>query len=184
MALVRKLVSLGHSAREKSKTKVRQPLASAFIKLATGHEYGMLNAYKDVIREELNVKRLEYATGGHERTVLESPHYASETDSNHLVAVDTRLTDELRHEGLARDLVRRIQNLRKEAGFDVADRIRLCYRASPGMEKAIRAFGDYIRQEVLATEMTAGGAEAGEVKKEFKISGETVGVALTRTGKP
>jgi len=183
MALVRKLVSLGHSAREKSKTKVRQPLASAFIKLATGHEYGMLDAYRDVIREELNVKRVEYATAGHERSVLESPHYASETDGNHLVAVNTELTEELRHEGLARDLVRRIQNLRKEAGFDVADRIRLSYKASPGMQKAIQAFGDYIRQEVLGTEMTAGDAEAGEARKDFKISGETVSVALTRTGK-
>jgi isoleucyl-tRNA synthetase len=183
MALVRKLVSLGHSAREKSKSKVRQPLASAFIKLATGHEYGMLDAYKDVIREELNVKRVEYATAGHEHSVLESPHYVSETDGNHLVAVNTELTEELRHEGLARDLVRRIQNLRKEAGFDVADRIRLSYKASPGMEKAIQAFGDYIRQEVLAVEMTAGGAEAGEASKDFKMSGETVSVALTRTGK-
>jgi isoleucyl-tRNA synthetase len=184
MALVRKLVSLGHAAREKSKTKVRQPLAAAFIKLATGHEYGMLDAYKDVIREELNVKRVEYAVGGHERAVLESPHYVSETDSNHLVAVDTQLSDELRHEGLARELVRRVQNLRKEAGFDVADRITLNYQAGAGMEKAIQAFGDYIRQEVLAVKMTSGGTESGEAKKEFKISGETVGVALTRTGKP
>jgi len=183
MALVRKLVSLGHSAREKSKTKVRQPLACVFIKLATGHEYGMLDAYKDVIREELNVKRVEYATAGHERGVLESPHYASETDGNHLVAVNTELTEELRHEGLARELVRRIQNLRKEAGFNVADRIRLCYQAGAGMEKAILAFADYIRQEVLAQEMTAGNADDGEARKEFKISGETVGVALTRTGR-
>jgi isoleucyl-tRNA synthetase len=183
MALVRKLVSLGHSAREKSKTKVRQPLASAFVKLATGHEYGMLDAYKEIVREELNVKRIEYATSGHERTVLESPRYVSETDGNHLVAVNTELTDELRHEGLARELVRRIQNLRKEAGFDVADRIRLEYRAGPTVGRAISAFEGYVRQEVLATEMVAGEAGTGEARKDFKIGGETVGVALTRTGR-
>jgi hypothetical protein len=177
--LVRKLVSLGHAAREKAKIKVRQPLACAFICLATGHEYGMLDSYRDSIREELNVKRIEYATANHAPTILASADYVSETDENHWVAVNVRLTDELRNEGLARELVRRVQNLRKEAGFDVADRILLSYTATPGMAQAIAAFSDYIQQEVLAPEMKPV-EEPGEKTKEFQISGEKVKITVTR----
>ena len=184
MDLVRKLVSLGHAAREKSKTKVRQPLSSVFIRLDTGHEYAMLDAYRDAIREELNVKRVEYATAAHAPQDLTREPYVSETDGHHLVAVNTLLTDDLRHEGLAREVVRRIQNLRKEAGFDVADRILLGYEASPGIEAALRNYGDYVRQEVLAVEMKASAAEPGERTREFKIGPEKLKVTITRTTKP
>jgi isoleucyl-tRNA synthetase len=180
MALVRRLVSLGHAAREKAKVKVRQPLSSVFIRLATGHEYGMLDAYRDVIREELNVKRVEYAGIAHEPPAVESSDYVAETDREHLVAVNTTLTPELRHEGLARELVRRIQNLRKEAGFDVADRIRVNYTASRGLERAIHEFQNYVREEVLATELTGEGELPGERTKEFKFDGERVKVTIAR----
>ena len=127
----------------------------------------------------MNVKRIEYATAEHAPAILESPDYVSETDENHWVAVNIKLTDELRNEGLARELVRRVQNLRKEAGFDVADRIRLNYTATAGMAQAIQAFSDYIQQEVLAPELRPV-EEPGEKTKEFQISGEKVKVTVTR----
>jgi isoleucyl-tRNA synthetase len=194
MALVRKLVSLGHAAREKAGIKVRQPLASVFIQLATGHEYGMLDAYREMIKEELNVKKIVYAAPQQEKgegirekgeispfALRLSPfRYVSETDDSHVVAVNVELTDELRNEGLARELVRRVQNLRKEAGFDVADRIRLSCAATPAMTRAIQAFGDYIRQEVLAVAIERGAGTAGEMTKDFKIGGEQVTVTVAR----
>jgi isoleucyl-tRNA synthetase len=184
MALVRKLVSLGHAAREKAKVKVRQPLATAFIRLATGHEYAMLDAYRETIREELNVKKVEYATAAHAPHDLSAPPYAGETDGQHIVAVNTALTDELRSEGLAREVVRRVQTLRKEAGFNVEDRISLYYDATPGVEQALRVFGDYVRQEVLAREIKPGAALPGERTKEFNIGTEKLKVTIARTAQP
>jgi isoleucyl-tRNA synthetase len=83
-----------------------------------------------------------------------------ESDGVVTVALDTELTDELRAEGLAREFVNRIQNMRKESGFQVTDRIRILYRSEDLMlAKTLGTFGDYIKIETLAQEITeeAGG---------------------------
>ncbi|MEJ7659657.1 MAG: DUF5915 domain-containing protein [Hymenobacter sp.] len=77
------------------------------------------------------------------------------TDGPLTVALDVTLTDELRQEGLARELVNRLQNLRKDSGLDVQDRIRVALPAGAPAElrAAVAAFGDYIREEVQATSL-------------------------------
>jgi len=69
------------------------------------------------------------------------------------VALDTHLTDELISEGRARELVNRIQNLRKDAGFEVTDRISIFFRAGESLAGVIDRFGDYLRRETLAREI-------------------------------
>jgi len=77
-----------------------------------------------------------------------------------VVALDTTLNDELIAEGLAREFVNRIQNLRKEKGFDVVDRINISYdTTSPTLQSAFESMKDYIQDETLATEFTR--VEAG-----------------------
>jgi isoleucyl-tRNA synthetase len=96
-------------------------------------------------------------------------------ESGTVVAVDTTLTEELIQEGLVRDLVRMIQNLRKESGFNVDDRITIEYQAEGQLAAAIASHEDYIRQETLANSLTA--SNDGEFTSE-KISGETAGLRL------
>jgi len=80
------------------------------------------------------------------------PGWLVATDGPLTVALDVTLTDELRQEGLARELVNRLQNLRKDSGLDVQDRIavRLSAAAPAALQAAVAAFGDYIREEVQA----------------------------------
>ena len=78
------------------------------------------------------------------------------------VALDVTLDDNLRAEGLARELVNRIQNLRKDAGLDITDRIRLSVTAGKEVRRALDANLDYIRAETLATDVLWTEAEAGE----------------------
>ncbi|SFU60916.1 Isoleucyl-tRNA synthetase [Porphyromonadaceae bacterium KHP3R9] len=66
------------------------------------------------------------------------------------VALDITVTDELRKEGIARELVNRIQNLRKSKDFDITDRIAVRVSSNPSFDRAITDFGDYIRAQVLA----------------------------------
>ena len=74
-------------------------------------------------------------------------------DSNFLtVAIETEISPELRQEGLARELIRRIQDFRKQADFDISDRISLVYKASPLLKEAIIAHQDYIKEETLSLE--------------------------------
>ena len=68
----------------------------------------------------------------------------------------TELTPELISEGLAREFVRRVQDLRKTGDLDIADRINLYYTATPGLQKAVEEFRDYIMAETLALSLVEG----------------------------
>jgi isoleucyl-tRNA synthetase len=92
-------------------------------------------------------------------------------------ALDTTLTDELITEGWAREIVSKVQNLRKELQFDVADRIHVQYTGSDELRKAIRQQGEKIAAEVLALSMTEG--EAPEMH-EVEINGQTARFALKK----
>lgn len=90
----------------------------------------------------------------------------------HLAALRTELTPELRREGSARDLVRRIQDLRKLAGFNLGDRIRLQIAASPGLEEAIREHREVILRETLAVELESGGLPEGVRARKIQFDNE------------
>jgi len=75
------------------------------------------------------------------------------SEGAYLAAIVTDISPELRDEGLSRELVRRVQDARKQSGFDISDRIRIFYTASAGLENAISVHKDYIMMETLAVEM-------------------------------
>ena len=82
--------------------------------------------------------------------------YACEADGGYLAALDTKLDEDLIDEGLAREVVRSIQDARKQAGLDVSDRIVLGVSGSSGVERALDAHRDYITAETLATQWSVG----------------------------
>ena len=81
------------------------------------------------------------------------PGWKSAAENGLTVALDVSLTPELEAEGVARDLVNRIQHLRKEKDFNVTDRIRVLLQDHPAIRPAVALFGDYISAEVLADEL-------------------------------
>ncbi|KUG05975.1 isoleucine--tRNA ligase [Solirubrum puertoriconensis] len=90
------------------------------------------------------------------------PGWLVATDGPLTVALDVTLTDELRHEGIARELVNRLQNLRKDSGLEVQDKIRVTLGANqPELVQAVEAFGEYIRTETqaLSLDLTNGLAD-------------------------
>ncbi len=82
------------------------------------------------------------------------PGWEVATDGTVTVALDVTVTDELRREGIARDVVNRIQNLRKERGFNITDKIRLQFAPNPATDEALDTFADYISRQVLATKLS------------------------------
>jgi isoleucyl-tRNA synthetase len=92
-------------------------------------------------------------------------------DKGVTVAVDATITPELRAEGLAREVVRRIQTMRKEAGFSIDDRITTSYTAEGELAEVMAAWGDYIRAETLTTQLVAGPAPAGAYSESHTIEG-------------
>lgn len=92
-----------------------------------------------------------------------------ESEEGVTVAIDTELSDELIAEGLAREFVNRIQNMRKDAGFDVTDRIKIVFNGSKKLIDAVNSFSKYVSNETLAEDLVAGENSNGGVKQDWKI---------------
>jgi isoleucyl-tRNA synthetase len=211
MDLVRRVASLGLSAREQANLKVRQPLARVLVYVDQAG--GLSDDLAAIVMDELNVKTLTFVHEAGQlvdykllpnlkllgprlgKLVPALRQALAEADAGTLVArleagenitvqagdrqieltpgevlvqtepveglavvadrmltvgVDTVISDDLAAEGLARELVRRVQNLRKAADFDIADRITLFYQAEGKVHRVFQQWADYIKAETLA----------------------------------
>ncbi|MBK8420244.1 isoleucine--tRNA ligase [Candidatus Villigracilis saccharophilus] len=241
MNLVMKLVSLGHSARQKANRKVRQPLAAAAFSVGTATERKALMNNVDIVSDELNVKEvrlldsateavshtikpfskqlgqkygnkfpaiqkailsmnaeevastfmagkaLEVTAGGETFQIISEEvevkaqaksGFAVAEDGAYVAALVTELTSELVQEGLAREFVRRVQDLRKAAELDVADRIEMFVETTPGLRSAIEAHQEYITSETLTSNLsfTTPPEDSSVVEDEFEAEKVKVGI--------
>ena len=216
MDYAQRICSLALSLRKREKIRVRQPLQKLLLPVLDEAFIAQVESVKDLIINEINVKKLEYITdssgliskkakanfktlgkrlGKQMRDVANAvealtneqisaierdgtytvtlanetvditpddllistedlPGWSVATEGTLTVALDTTLTDVLLAEGTARDLVSRIQSIRKERDFDMADRITLGIEAHPSIRAAVEQFGAYIQAEVLANTLT------------------------------
>ncbi|MFK7899881.1 MAG: isoleucine--tRNA ligase [Cyclobacteriaceae bacterium] len=213
MGLAQKISSLVHSIRKQEKLKVRQPLAKILIPVINDQMKENIEAVKELIQTEVNIKTIEYADRDNQLLVknckpnfrklgkqfgpkmkavaavingLDQPQiqelekndslaidlegekvmltledveisfkdiegWKVATDGEMTVALDINLTEELEKEGIAREVVNRIQNLRKDIGLDVQDKIQVVLQEqTPQFNEAITLFSDYISREVQA----------------------------------
>jgi isoleucyl-tRNA synthetase len=104
------------------------------------------------------------------------------SEGPYLAALKTDLTPELAREGLAREFVRRVQELRKQAALDIADRIHLFAAASPALAAAIRDHRESIMGETLAVDLTLETPPAGAITVETGFDGEPVKIGLKKAG--
>ncbi|MCF0130608.1 MAG: isoleucine--tRNA ligase [Pseudobutyrivibrio sp.] len=110
-------------------------------------------------------------------TVTQADGYVTDGDNYVSVVLDTNLTDELIEEGFVRELVSKIQTMRKEAGFEVMDRIQIGYTGSDRIAAIFAANKDTICGEVLADDAVA---SDGQYAKEWNINGEKVTLSVTK----
>jgi len=106
--------------------------------------------------------------------------YSVASEGAYVAALVTELTPELIEEGLAREFVRRLQDLRKTADLDIADRIRVAYSASELLSRAVSTFKTYIMTETLAVELASGEVPESWVQVEDDFDGEHVCIALEK----
>ncbi len=107
--------------------------------------------------------------------------WAGASEGQTIVMIDKRLTPDLKNEGIARDIVRNVQNLRKDAGLDIADRIKLSLVSdSQAIDLAIEAFSDYIAAETLASDVTTKPMTDQLQSVEAKIAGDALVFSLSK----
>jgi isoleucyl-tRNA synthetase len=105
------------------------------------------------------------------------------SDAGYTVALDPKLDDALREEGLARELVNRIQRLRKDSGLEITDRISLGVYGPEPVERAVAAWREFIAGETLALDVQTGAGMDGakfDVAKDVDVDGLAVRIALSR----
>jgi len=125
-------------------------------------------------------KRIEIHPDEVEVLTRPKGNYAIAEENNILVAIDTRITDDLRREGLARDIVRRIQNQRKEANFKIADWIETYYETGPELTRVFEEFKDYIANETLSRVIRRSEPPEEAYIATYKIGGETLKIGLVK----
>ena len=140
MAAARRVVETGHALREQAKIKVRQPLTEM-----RSNEPDLGSELADLIADELNVKQVRFGLAQNE--------------------LDTEMTPALEMEGLAREIVRAVQAMRKTSGLELSDRIELFYATDDELvKKTMIEFAEYIQGETLAV----------EIKEDAKLAKDAV----------
>jgi isoleucyl-tRNA synthetase len=129
----------------------------------------------DLAGEQVTVTPADF-----EITSEDMPGWLVASEGKLTVALDITVTDELRREGVARELINRIQNIRKESGFEVTDKIKVEIEAKELVAGAIEQFASYIASQTLATEVKAAAAPQGEIVAQSDVDDEPLTIAVTR----
>jgi isoleucyl-tRNA synthetase len=111
------------------------------------------------------------------------PGLAVASDKYITVGIDAALTPELKAEGQAREIVRRVQDMRKKAGFNIEDRITTCYQAEGALAVVFTTWGDYIASETLTTQLLNAPPTEGAYVEQHKVEGETLVLAVKQDKK-
>jgi isoleucyl-tRNA synthetase len=133
----------------------------------------------DSIEVSLNGDKFEILPEEVEVIVQAKEGFSTASEGPYLAALTTELTHELKLEGLAREFVRRVQNLRKSADLNVNDRIRVQYTSSQLMAEAVEVHETYISEETLAEELKQAKKPTGEFQEEYVFGDEKLVVAIS-----
>ena len=232
MAMAQKITSMVLALRRKVSIKVRQPLQAIMIPAVDDEQRKHIEAVKELIMNEVNVKELKFVEGqgilvkkvkcnfrtmgkkfgkmmkaiaaataafdqdqiaalenngqteldidGQKVTIEATdveiisediPGWLVTNEGNLTVALEVELTDELRNEGVARELINRIQNLRKESGLEITDHISVVITRLEAIEKSMGDFADYVKEQVLADSIELGDNDGVELDiDEMKLN--------------
>lgn len=158
--------------------KVRAALAATDASRAVA----TLRSGKSLVLD-IDGERIEVEPGEVLITPQPKAGFAVQAEGDYVVALDIKITDGLRQEGLAREFVRHVQDLRKSAGFEIEDRIATSYVASENLARALSQFSDYVRGETLSTDLRAGAPPSGAVTVQDSFDGENVTIGIVKAVK-
>lgn len=113
-------------------------------------------------------------------TMTQKEGYVTDGDNNVTVVLNTNLTDALREEGMVREIISKLQTMRKEAGFEVMDHIAIAYRGNEKIGAICAAHGEEITAETMADSIAEGSVDG--YSKEWDINGEKVTLSVARLG--
>ena len=177
--LAMKVCSLGRAARSQAGVKVRQPLETLCVGVSSDFEKRALERVAPLVLGELNVKEIR-ADSVTRVAGLEGQGYAFASEATNNVAISTAITLELEAEGIAREIVHRVQSMRRAAGYEITDHIVTYYEGDAYFVQGISAFADYIRQETLSADIDEGIPADADIQETVKVSGLTLKLGVKK----
>ncbi|MCK5320587.1 isoleucine--tRNA ligase [Candidatus Parcubacteria bacterium] len=163
MEATRKIVELGLAKRDEAGIKVRQPLSKLRIM-----NYKIRDEYIDLIKDELNVKEVDL-----------NINVSEELKIGEEVELDTKLTPELKQEGMKREIVRTVNSMRKNIGLTINDRIVLFWQSeNKDIIQAIEKYQKDICVDVLADEIVDEKNDAVNINKDLEINGAEIWLGI------
>jgi isoleucyl-tRNA synthetase len=177
--LIMRVSSLGRAARSEAGIKVRQPLSRLLVKVASERHKRALKHLAPQVLEEVNVKALDVVD---DIPVAKHKDWPLASEGDVMVMLDTDITPELAAEGMAREIVRRLQMMRRSAGFEIADHIIVYYQGDEYIKSVMADFADYIRQETLSERLIDEVPEEGAYTESFKLEGHELLLGVKKQG--
>ncbi len=175
--LAMKISSLGRAARSDAGIKVRQPLSRLLVKVTAERQKKALRHLAPQVLEEVNVKSLDLVD---DMPIAKHKEWPVASESDVMVMLDTDITPELAAEGIAREMVRRLQMMRRSAGFEIADHITTFYQGDEYLNKVIADFADYIKQETLSEQLLDSAPAQGAYEESFRLEGHELRLGVKR----
>ena len=129
---------------------------------------------------DMDGEKITVTPADFEITSEDMPGWLVATEGKLTVALDITITDDLRAEGIARELINRIQNIRKDSGFEVTDKIRVEIEQQEFVLPALKSFADYIASQTLAVEIEGVASPSGEFVVESEVDEQPVRIAVTK----
>ena len=129
---------------------------------------------------DLGAEKIAVTPADFEITSEDMPGWLVASEGKLTVALDITVTEELRAEGVARELINRIQNIRKDSGFEVTDKIRVEIEQKELVADAVTKYAGYIASQTLAVEVKTAAQPAGGVIVDSDVDDEPVRIAVTR----
>jgi isoleucyl-tRNA synthetase len=172
-----KISSLGRAVRSSASIKVRQPLSKVVVVVKSGSDREGLMALKPQVMEELNVKDIEFVDRLDE---IPQSGFVCLKEGELGVAVCTDIPPALAGEGMAREIVHRLQTMRKSAGFEIADYITIYFQADEYIRQIMNDFSSYIRQETLSRNLFENPPPEGIYSENFKLSGHEIKLGVKK----
>ena len=160
MKITRDIVSLSLAERNKFHIKVRQPLSKLSVE---NLKWKIENDFIDLIKEEVNVKEVNFLLG----------------DGELKIKLDTKITPELKKEGILRDIIRYIMNIRKKLGLSKEDKINVYFDFPENFNWIIEEFGSFIKKEIYAKNLEFS-KEKCDLEKVIKLDGESIWIGVKK----
>ena len=139
-----------------------------------------IEALEEVEKSKHNSKGAKKTQSEYVEAIVQVDNYSVAFEGGYMVAIDIMVTPSLAEEGLARELVHRIQNIRRSSEFDITDRILVYYQGFSQLRQVMTSHGEYIKQETLCDSITEGMPDFEIYSETQNLNGQEIIIGIKR----